>query len=85
MESSTKAEPLQKKGDAGPSTEKELLDSVRKQMEFYFSAENLKKDSFLVSQMDSNRSVPISIIMKVILQCPIYISILTLGCLKKST
>ena len=43
----------------------ELLESVRKQMEFYFSKENLMTDSFLVSQMDINKSVPISVVMKV--------------------
>ena len=42
----------------------ELLNKVRAQMEFYFSVENLQNDSFLVAQMDSNRSVAISEVMK---------------------
>lgn len=44
----------------------DVYEAVRKQMEFYFSKENLMTDSFLVSQMDSNKSVPISVVMKVI-------------------
>mmetsp|Transcript_21697 Transcript_21697/g.29870 ORF Transcript_21697/g.29870 Transcript_21697/m.29870 type:complete len:941 (-) Transcript_21697:1222-4044(-) len=46
---------------ASPSN---LLDAVRKQVEYYFSKENLASDSYLVSQMDSSMSVPISVIMK---------------------
>lgn len=41
-----------------------LLDAVRKQVEYYFSKENLASDSYLVSQMDSSMSVPISVILK---------------------
>jgi la-related protein 4 len=41
-----------------------LLDAVRKQIEYYFSKENLQNDVFLTSQMDAQLSVPISIVMK---------------------
>lgn len=41
-----------------------LNDLVRKQVEYYFSRENLQNDSFLTSQMDSQNSVPISIVMQ---------------------
>lgn len=41
------------------------LEAVRKQIEYYFSKENLLNDQYLASQMDSNKSVPISLIMKV--------------------
>ena len=52
-------------GTAGTdAANKDLLDKVRTQMEFYFSVENLQNDSFLVAQMDSNRSVAISEVMK---------------------
>jgi la-related protein 4 len=41
-----------------------LLDAVKKQMEYYFSKENLQSDVFLTSQMDAQLSVPISTVMK---------------------
>lgn len=41
-----------------------LLESVKKQVEYYFSKENLSQDPFLQSQMDAQMSVPISVIMK---------------------
>jgi len=40
----------------------ELKEAVRKQIEFYFSQENLAKDKFLTSQMDSQMSVHVSVI-----------------------
>jgi hypothetical protein len=43
----------------------ELVTAVRKQIEYYFSKENLQTDSFLISQMDANMSVPIPVVMKV--------------------
>jgi len=40
----------------------ELKEAVRKQIEFYFSQKNLAKDKFLTSKMDSQMSVPVSVI-----------------------
>ena len=54
----------------------ELLDSVRKQMEFYFSSENLRTDSYLTSRMDTDKTVPISVVMKVNLSLQITFSVL---------
>ena len=45
-------------------THTELLDAVRRQVEYYFSKENLQSDAYLTSQMDANMSVPISVVMK---------------------
>ena len=51
---------------AAPITDPELLkEAVRKQIEFYFSKDNLQTDAYLVKLMDANLSVPISAIMKV--------------------
>jgi len=41
-----------------------LSAAIKKQVEFYFSRENLKHDSFLVAQMDANHYVPISVILE---------------------
>ena len=46
-------------------TDKELYAAIRKQIEYYFSKENLQQDSYLTSHMDANMSVPLSVIMKV--------------------
>jgi La domain len=46
-------------------TEEQLIDAVRKQVEYYFSKENLQSDAYLTSQMDANMSVPIAVVMKV--------------------
>ena len=43
-----------------------LIDAVRKQLEYYFSKENLQNDPYLTSQMDAQMSVPIAVVMKVI-------------------
>jgi hypothetical protein len=43
----------------------QLVTAVRKQIEYYFSKENLQTDSYLISQMDANMSVPIPVVMKV--------------------
>ncbi|KAL1921280.1 uncharacterized protein VTP21DRAFT_10996 [Calcarisporiella thermophila] len=40
----------------------ELRQALRKQLEYYFSKENLSKDAYLVSHMDSNLFVPITVI-----------------------
>ena len=65
---------------AAPITDPELLkEAVRKQVEFYFSKDNLQTDAYLVKLMDENLSVPISAIMKVIfhfIHCIINIFIL---------
>ena len=45
-------------------TTPDLLDSIKRQMEFYFSSENLFSDKYLMSQMDANKSVAISVVMK---------------------
>lgn len=41
----------------------ELVVSVRNQVEYYFSKENLQTDAYLLSMMDANKSVPIPVIM----------------------
>lgn len=46
-------------GDAVPMSEQ-----IKKQIEYYFSKENLSNDTFLQSQMDAQFSVPLSIIIK---------------------
>ena len=40
----------------------QLEDAVMKQIEYYFSRQNLATDAYLVSQMDSDMWVPISTI-----------------------
>ena len=49
----------------GELTGTQLVDAVRRQIEYYFSKENLQSDSYLTSQMDANMSVPITVVMKV--------------------
>ncbi len=41
------------------------IEAVRKQIEYYFSKENLQNDPYLASQMDANKSVPLATIMRV--------------------
>lgn len=46
-----------------PTDPAQLLAAVRNQVEYYFSKENLKNDSFLISKMDAQNSVAISTIL----------------------
>ena len=43
-----------------------LMDAVRKQVEYYFSKENLQSDAYLTSHMDANMTVAIATVMKVL-------------------
>eukprot|EP00605_Chrysophyceae_sp_TOSAG23-4_P001578 GSChrysophyteH1.ASY1.ANO1.1733.1 assembled CDS len=49
---------------SSPMDHETLLAAVRKQVEYYFSKENLERDAYLTSQMDASHSVPISVVMK---------------------
>eukprot|EP00606_Chrysophyceae_sp_TOSAG23-5_P000349 GSChrysophyteH2.ASY1.ANO1.947.1 assembled CDS len=49
---------------SSPMDHPTLLAAVRKQIEYYFSKENLERDAYLTSQMDASNSVPISVVMK---------------------
>lgn len=41
----------------------QVVDAAKKQIEYYFSSENLKKDQFLRAKMDDDGWIPLSIIM----------------------
>lgn len=53
-------------GSTGPSdkaqTKQMLAEAVRKQIDYYFSVENLCKDIFLRSKMDDNGWIPLAVI-----------------------
>jgi hypothetical protein len=53
----------------------EQIEAIRKQIEYYFSPENLQNDLYLASQMDANKSVPISLIMRVSRSANVLVSI----------
>lgn len=45
----------------------QLMDAIRRQVEYYFSKENLQTDPYLTSHMDANMTVSIAIVMKVLI------------------
>jgi hypothetical protein len=47
-----------------PMTTEQLRAQLKRQLEYYFSPENLSIDSYLISQMDAEQYVPISIIAR---------------------
>lgn len=47
------------------SETEQLMEAVRKQVEYYFSKENLQSDAYLTSHMDANMTVAIATVMKV--------------------
>jgi hypothetical protein len=47
-----------------------LATAVRVQVEYYFSKENLRTDTFLQSKMDANSAVPLATVMAVCLLSP---------------
>eukprot|EP00210_Caulerpa_lentillifera_P004580 g4370.t1 len=44
-------------------TREQVVDAARKQIDYYFSSENLKKDQFLRSKMDDEGWIPLYVIM----------------------
>ncbi|KAK8792815.1 hypothetical protein WA158_004979 [Blastocystis sp. Blastoise] len=46
-----------------PMPREEMLEAIKKQVEFYFSKENLSADPHLVSQMNESYFVPLSVIL----------------------
>ena len=59
----TKQDEMEQVDDIG-GKDMELLDAVRKQVEYYFSKENLQNDAYLTSQMDANMTVPLRVVLQ---------------------
>lgn len=53
----------------------QLLEAVRKQVEYYFSKENLQSDVYLTSQMDAQMTVPIAVVMKVCVRVCLHVMV----------
>lgn len=49
---------------SSPMDHETLLVAVKKQVEYYFSKENLERDAYLTSQMDASNSVSVAVVMK---------------------